>query len=371
MKMLLIIQMLLGIVLVAQEARSAAISCNKSTNEIGYRCFSDQHDFWFSKVRTPEIAEKTFELIDSDINFPGGGITIDYDTFVHTKSVANPRPLFRTWTLPAYTLLSLANKGIEKIQGRTIPDLIDESLNVSWDDFYYFDLINRFEPQRHTGFYNSMTDRVVYDQRDLKSRSLPDLQHWALHELFGTANIDDVDYELSTMAILVNQGDMTAEEFAKHQYNHTKLIIPLFMDSHLVPIAVEKPIEKILLEDKTKRDDAGGITGVEGGGDIVSASIKRYMLLALKQRQGGKPLSREQVSGLLKHDIHYTNYFDVVRTPRQEEQRYIGPLYLDQEDEQPILVLNESIRDKWPTLSESEKRKIGRRYNDFLKLDPK
>lgn len=345
MKILLILQLLVGCLFIALDAESSPIVCEPESFDKTFSCFSDKYNIEVRNVNKVESAQKAFNLLTNPLEVPFENLSYDFDTFLNLLSSNQPTPSLGGWNLPTFTLIALENKGIKSIKGRPMNELIELSQEVHWQDFFYIDLLNRFEPQRHTGFYNSITNNVIFDSGDLKGREISDIQQWALHEFFGTANIDDKNYELSTFATLLKDDHLSVDEFNRMQYTHTKYQFPMKVtkeDYHPKVRLMAFPFEAHNRGEYLKRS---GITGVEGGGDIVSASIKRYMLLALKEKMDQDQLKGEQVKALLDYDIHYTN-FVLYSLPGHEDNMKTAPIYKGMDKGKPILVLKKAIRDE-------------------------
>lgn len=366
MKLLLIIQLLVGCLFLCLDAKSEMIDCSRAPSLDFFSCSSIEHNITINNVLDIESAKKIFNLIEPSLLSSMQNQSMDFDSFLQILSRSQPEPNLNGWNLPTFTLIALQNKGITDVNGRSIKSLIKHTENVHWQDFFFLDSLNNFKAQRHTGFYNSLTHNIVYDGLDLNGRDISDIQHWALHEVFGTANIQDKNYELSTLATLVTEGFLSGDEFNKMQYTNQRYQLPLKRHAPKRKIPTKTVDYSYEVYDREKIRQEGGITGVEGGGDIVSASIKRYMILAIKYKLDENLRRRDElIKRLMSYDIHYTDY-DIFFKPTREVELETAPIYKGFENGVPLIIFKRSIRKEWPRLNHQEKLNLGRRYLEFI-----
>lgn len=370
MKIYFIAQLFLGLFLIAQDAKSGPLfhkdlDCRSMLIDNSFLCEGIEYgsldetknfEFQISGVRNDEVLDALFR-VNPKLNVKAfNGQSTTFDMLINNIAHLNQLPLGRKWTLPSLSLLKLANNGIETIHAKNIYSLINEADLINWDDIFHFRSIDKLKPNRHTGKFNSITNHVVYDGKDLKDRDLSDLKQWSLHELLGTAGINDVNYELSTLVMLVNDGLLSKEEFYRYQHIHNKVKPPYILPTNYLSSSTSL----------IRGDGDGGVTGVEGGGDIVTASIKRFMLTALRLNKGSG-FSEEDLKIILSYDIIY-NQFDMFFKSDGSgvDLDPTRPLFLLHNQSVPMLMLKIGIRSEWHRMHYQQKLTLAGQYLNYI-----
>lgn len=260
----------------------------------------------------------------------------------------NATPKETNWLLPELTLLKLKGRKIESIHGASIDELIDSSQRVRWSEFDGFNYLYRHSQHRITGKFNALLSSVHYTPEDLEKQYLGDIEIWALHELFGINQIKDTNYKASILtSLLVNK------EISVMEYSDLSL--------HLTPLS-DMPLSPYSSEND---DDHGGITGIEGGGDIVAAAIKKMVLLNLMKSRSVIP--NYEIADHLNFDVVYRPSYILTAggAPILFPSRFVHARSRKSSDFFPevsrgshVLLVDQEIRDRWHEMGLDERRSI-------------
>lgn len=330
------------------QALAISVDCNSLERKPNkFLCTNGNEEFTVNNVTKPEVLKRAINLVPSKIILPFQDEEVEMKSFLDRLAFHFPYPEHGRWRLPEISLLSLRNNGVTEIQGHSINTIIDEARKIKWEDmrdmFKYF----RFQPSRHTGRYNSFSNTVTYGGNDILNHDVADLQQWALHETFGTIGIDDVNYKISTLATLLNDGHIDLKTFNKNQYFDLENDAPF----------IEETIDMTL--DLELFNSEGGITGVEGGGDIVSASIKRYMIIG-RQWETGFKVTQKEITEIMNYRIQYTDDFKIMDHPH---------VYTFFQNDEIYIVLKEKFRSEWINFPHPTKVRLAKEFREFIKED--
>lgn len=361
MKYLLIVQMLIGLFMIVNDAQASGLSCHASDQANTYLCESSDGQFEFKGVRDQSVMDQFVKHFENPFYHPLCTNSIDINAHLKGLIYTEKKPANGNWKLPLVTLLILKNKGIQHIHGYPINALMGMSEAINWNAYSKFSKHDRFSVDRYTGRFNRNKQKVTFLSADLKGHDFSDLEQWGLHEVLGIAGINDTNYEVSTFAIMVSDNFLTAEEFHDFQY-----IVP--KSTHTIPF-IFSPTFKNYFHKSGTGDDDGGVTGVEGGGDIVSASIKRFMLmsLALGPKQIDKA-KKEQVKTVIDYDIGYSTLpIHMYLNHTSPLLKSAKPVSVEFYQETVKLIVPFFIREKWQKFSFQEKIKIGQSYVQYIR----
>jgi hypothetical protein len=337
----------------ASNAMIMDVDCFNESDQTNFICNSSSSRFKVKNVNQFGLLQDALKLVPSETLLPLKGEEVKMSNLLNRIATHHPHPIQKKWQLPEVSLLSLKHAGVHFIQGHSIDTIIQEARKIRWDDmrelFRYF----RYEPSRHTGRYNAISSTVSFEGQDIRNRDQFELQQWALHEVFGVVGIQDTNYKVSTLAVLLIDGQINLKTFLENQY---------------FDLENEYPSLESLSKEISRLNGEGGVTGVEGGGDIVSASIKRHMIMA-RQWESAFQISRAEVTEIMNYKIQYSSV--PVLLKYTEDYKIIDHphVFTFFHEGEVVAVLKEKFRVDWNALSPTHRIQIAKEIRQYIKED--
>lgn len=286
---------IIGILLVLffSQSNSFAVEANCVEVNTVVECDINGLSFEIKGTTTPFVAEQVFSYLHFgrviDLKNP-----VDINSLFFELTYKNATPNSSHWILPELSILKLMGRKIENIHGAELSDLYQSAKKVRWSQYDGYNFLNRYSFHRITGKFNALTRSVQYSADDLSQHYIQDIEVWALHELFGLNSIPDKNYKASILTSMLINKELSVMEYSD-------LLL------YLTPLE-DIPINPFLYEESD--DDHGGITGVEGGGDIVAASIKKMILQRLIRPNQTRPFF--EIADLMNFDVAYQPNYNLV-----------------------------------------------------------
>lgn len=324
---------------------SFALDCSQKA--FFYECYHQefQRTFIFSNQLDLNLIQTFMDTLSTnDIeNLPD---IVDLGIELPKLKESYKLPQNNVWKLPALSMIDMASKGVDFIGSKKISDLAIDAQKINWQSFETKNPIITMYTERNSARFNQTTQTVNLINESINRGNFSDIEQLALHETYGMLGIDDGNYQRSIPSMMVIGNQLSGQEFI--QLNSLQSLRTL-------PIATS-----FISEDK---EEGGGLTGVEGGGDITTGSLKRHIMQAYRAK-----FPDASVPNIL--GVSYIRIVYKVASP------LIGAIVstFDNENDRYSVEIKKSIHDTWFELTESEKNEIAKeiimRYQkDMIEFD--